>query len=138
MQLMQENISSNINAIKSNDNDGKCVKIRCHECDWFKPPPIKEFGIFATHPQIILVADCIWVEELVDPLMNTLDLYCRDETVVIFTYQQRGKAAHKKFWRRLKTLFQSIVEVNTEECGLHKPRSISLLECRRENVQQCV
>lgn len=134
MQLMQENVSLNINAIIGNDNNRGCLKIECRECDWFNPPLITEFGIFATHPQIILVADCVWVEELVDPLMNTLDIYCQEETVVIFTYQQRGKAAHTKFWHRLKTMFRSIVEVDTERvCGLAKPESLCLLECTTDS-----
>ena len=122
MELMQENITSNMNTIKegssstasnddSNDDNMKgCLKIECHVCDWFKPPSIVEFGFLNTHPQVILVADCVWVEELVDPLMNTLDLYCQEETLVFISYQKRGKSAHDQFWQRLKHLICSFFQ----------------------------
>ena len=140
MTLMNENISLNEDTIfnkerrGSHNNQIDCydTKIKCQVCDWFNPPPIGVFEFNSIHPEIILVADCIWIEELVDPLMNTLDKYCSNETIVIITYQQRGKVAHDKFWSRLRGIFDGILIVETENvCGLEKPDSFSVIECSK-------
>ncbi len=142
-------------------------KIKCQVCDWFNPPHISEYGFSSSssmYPDLILVADCVWIEELVEPLMNTLKKYCKGncpttttsscgdseeetssekesktekeseseaETLVIITYQQRGRGAHERFWKMIYEIFDSVVIVDTKEvCGLDKPDSFSLIECR--------
>ena len=154
LPLVQNNIHLNQNAI----NDGECNSIKCMEIDWFKPPPIETLSSCwslsllssgnlesttnmdinsNTHinsfPQVMLIADCIWLEGLVNPLMNTVEqLSHADHTEVIITYQRRGKAAHDVFWKRLRDAFTSIEELDTMAmCGLEKPESISLLICHR-------
>ena len=159
LPLVQNNIHLNQNAI----NDGECNSIKCMEIDWFKPPSIEvlsscwSLSLLSsgnldgsttsmdinsnsnTHmhnnsfPQVVLIADCIWLEGLVNPLMNTVEqLSHADHTEVIITYQRRGKAAHDVFWKRLRDAFTSIEELDTMAmCGLEKPESISLLICHR-------
>jgi predicted nicotinamide N-methyase len=143
VKLINDNISLNKGAISHNqekrhdnnedNNDNQKIiqcNCECQVCDWFDPPPIKVFGFMSIYPEIILIADCVWVEELVDPLMNTLEGYCNDETTVVITYQQRGKVAHERFWNRLRNMFDVIDSVDTETmCGLKKPNKISLIEC---------
>ena len=79
----------------------------------------------------MLIADCVWLEELVNPPMNTIEILSSImNTEVIITYQRRGKAAHDIFWKRLHSAFTSIEDVDTMGlCGLLKPESISLLIC---------
>jgi len=141
--LMNENIALNHNNNAMDDDRSESEtgnysfsKIKCQVCNWFDPPDIAEFGLSSTHPELIMVADCVWVEELVDPLMNTLEKYCSEETQIIITYQQRGKGAHERFWSRLK-VFDCVIVDTMDRCGLEKPDSFSLIECRmrRRNVK---
>jgi len=150
LPLVQSNIHLNQNAI----NDGGCNSIKCMEIDWFKPPPIETLSscwslssnldtnvdinsntstLINSFPQVMLIADCIWLEGLVNPLMNTVEqLSHAGHTEVIITYQRRGKAAHDVFWKRLRDAFTSIEELDTMEmCGLEKPEFMSLFICHR-------
>lgn len=107
-------------------------KLSNQVCDWFDPPSISQFQFGTVYPNVILVADCVWIAELVDPLMKTLDKYCNDDTLVLITYQQRGKVTHEEFWSQLKRLFGDIKLVDTESIHrLSKPSSLSLIECKR-------
>lgn len=125
MKLMKSNVQLNSAAIKM----ANCSRVDCLVLDWFNPPSIENLP-FA--PEVILIADCVWVEHLVDPLMNTVHLLCGDTTTVMITYQRRGKATHELFWKRLRDIFSDIVEVDTmNSCGLDKPESLSLLLCQR-------
>eukprot|EP00814_Leptocylindrus_danicus_P012039 CAMPEP_0116040838 /NCGR_PEP_ID=MMETSP0321-20121206/24628_1 /TAXON_ID=163516 /ORGANISM="Leptocylindrus danicus var. danicus, Strain B650" /LENGTH=222 /DNA_ID=CAMNT_0003520791 /DNA_START=383 /DNA_END=1048 /DNA_ORIENTATION=- len=83
-------------------------RIECVECDWFNPPPPSELvsgiGCDEYDVDVILVADCVWVEDLVTPLLRTLRLYTDEQAnagndgTVWISYQQRGARAHELFW----------------------------------------
>jgi predicted nicotinamide N-methyase len=91
LPLMKQNVEQNV----TNQN------ISCQECDWINPTPIKQ--LFSceqslsheeddteTHPDVILVADCVWISPLVAPLLQTLKAYTTNpSTSVVITYQQR-------------------------------------------------
>jgi hypothetical protein len=137
---MKQNVDRNRLAIESSE----CEGIHCIELDWFAPPDVNALlssisstsspSIQSQHfPQVILIADCVWLEELVNPLMDTVEKYCCDaRTEVIITYQRRGKAAHVLFWKRMRDIFRFIEQVDTfQACGQNKPESISLLICHR-------
>lgn len=128
LPLMKNNVSLNENAI-----DPKVYeRIRCMEIDWFNPPDINSISTGKMFPQVMLIADCVWLEELVNPLMNTIEKLCQKNTEVVITYQRRGRAAHNLFWNRLRGIFSCINDVDTIRlCKLEKPESISLLICRR-------
>ena len=80
LPLMKENVDSN------NLNDA----ISCKECDWFNPPALANLFSTSDDPDIILVADCVWLAPLVAPLLETLRAYTANgATKVIITYQQR-------------------------------------------------
>ena len=144
LQLMNENVVSNQESIFvtsgiSSDVVVTCERIECMECDWFAPPSVHQFGFTtalrdtiddkSSYPDIILVADCIWVEELVIPLMTTLEKYSHRGTRVIITYQKRGKNAHDLFISRLHGFFRNVIDVDSSKFGLSKPDTIFLFEC---------
>lgn len=80
LPLMKENVDSN------NLNH----TISCKECDWFNPPALANLFSTSDDPDIILVADCVWLAPLVVPLLETLCTYTSNKaTKVIITYQQR-------------------------------------------------
>jgi hypothetical protein len=88
---------------------------------------MNEFGA-----DVILIADCVWVQELVQPLLVTLEklLDGRSRPVqVLISYQRRGKAAHEDFWSGIHSLFDVVREPDTLHVGLEKPDCLYLLEC---------
>ncbi len=141
LPLMKENVLRNESAFSKGDgNDGALVE--CKECDWFDPPLIKDLFIHETaslycneydaaFPDVILVADCVWLSHLISPLLETLKLYARhSSTKVIITYQRRGRDAHDEFLSGMHNLFTNVVDVDTEESvGLAKPDVFHVFEC---------
>jgi len=125
LPLMRNNVNLNKDTIE-------CERIECMQLDWFDPPFIDTLSTSINFPEVMIIADCVWVEQLVNPLMDTVDKLCHDNTEVIVTYQRRGKGAHDLFMERLHGIFSKIENVDTMECcGLDKPESISLFLCRR-------
>jgi len=76
-------------------------------------------------PDVLLIADCIWLEELVTPLLQTVERIlqlCHDKNnnnnnrvqeepspvVVLISYQRRGKGAHDAFMNSLKSIFDTV------------------------------
>lgn len=125
-------INSNVSLNDAMINKRFCKKIECVEIDWFDPPESKVLcSQTKVFPQVMLIADCVWLEDLVNPLMDTVEKLCHKHTNVVITYQRRGRAAHDLFWKRLRGIFSSIENVDTmERCSLDKPESICLLICR--------
>ena len=84
------------------------------------------------YPDVILVADCVWLAQLIAPLLNTLKTYTTESTKVIITYQRRGKEAHEEFWEGIHDVFD-VVAVDTEKTvELAKPDVFYVLECRKK------
>lgn len=118
---------ANVNRHRTNVMASGCRRIECATCDWFDPPHMNEFGA-----DVILIADCVWVQELVQPLLATLEklLEGRSRPVqVLISYQRRGKAAHEDFWSGIHSLFHVVREPDTLHVGLEKPDCLHLLEC---------
>lgn len=141
LPLMRENMNLNMKQVQ----ESRCDSITCAVCDWFNPPSVNIFSFSSREtasavapslqlfPDVILVADCVWLEELVDPLLTTLDAFSGPATKVIVSYQRRGKNTHNRFWRGLHNTFKRVVEVdvNQSKCGLKKPSTLFLLECKK-------
>ncbi len=126
LPLIQKNVNLNRDII-----DASKVKLNCREIDWFNPPEVGLISSSKSFPEVMLIADCVWLEELVDPLINTIRKLCRNKTEVIFSYQRRGKATHDLFWARLRELFKVIDDIGGDRLRkLEMPESLSLLICR--------
>ncbi|KAL3766545.1 hypothetical protein ACHAW5_000780 [Stephanodiscus triporus] len=129
LPLMLENVKRNESSWRGIDKGSKTIE--CKECDWFRPPPISELFSNNNGPDVILVADCVWLAPLIAPLLRTLETYTDDSTTVIITYQQRGKDAHEEFWEGIHHMFD-VVAVDTETTvGLAKPDVFHVLECKK-------
>lgn len=133
LPLMRTNVDRNKSAWKDN------VIVSCKECDWFNPPNVDELLldqnceiIKSNYPDVILVADCVWISSLIAPLLHTLKQYTSESTEVFITYQQRGREAHEMFMEGVHEHFD-VVDVDTlEEAGLVKPDVFHLLRCKRK------
>jgi predicted nicotinamide N-methyase len=110
-----------------------CLRIECATCDWFDPPPMNEFFLNGDfEADVILIADCVWVQELVRPLLATLEKLLEGRShplQVLISYQRRGKAVHEDFWSGIHSLFPVIHQSDTSHLGLEKPGCLHLLEC---------
>ncbi|KAL9185253.1 hypothetical protein ACHAXT_003030 [Thalassiosira profunda] len=134
LPLMQSNVERNEALWKGPEM--RCRRIECKECDWFNPPPMKELfvnGNEETSPDVLLVADCVWISSLIAPLLQTLKQYTTPSTTVIITYQQRGRDAHEEFWQGVHDLFDVTVIDTEKSVGLAKPDVFHVLECRAKN-----
>ena len=142
MPLMQDNVERNLDAARSSG----CERMECRVLDWYYPPSdIAEFGfssrniasssdgceIIASQPDVILVADCVWLEELVSPLLNAIinvSRQCRKKPHVIISYQRRGKSTHDSFMAGLQSGFDVIEEV--DNACFKKPDVMCIFKCR--------
>ena len=132
LPLMEENIDRNQSSCQRNEIGGQIIT--CKVCDWFRPPPINELLTGTNIPDVILVADCVWLTPLIAPLLRSLDMYADASTKVIITYQQRGKDVHDEFWEGIHNLFD-VIDVDTETTvGLAKPNVFYLLECTKKKL----
>ena len=106
LPILKQNIAKNRCSIESSG----CARMSCMVCDWFDPKPSSEFGFSSgalMKPKtntidLILVADCVWVDELVRPLLTTLKKY---QCKTIISYQRRGQAAHDTLMNGLEEIF---------------------------------
>jgi Lysine methyltransferase len=115
----------------------------CQALDWYDPPSWQDLGEIMkpnnnTHwiPEVILVADCVWMQELVGPLFATLQTLAPKDGQssvnamrILISYQRRGKSTHEEFWNGLHTRFPNaiVTEVDVSQVGLSKPDVIYLL-----------
>mmetsp|Transcript_16325 Transcript_16325/g.23028 ORF Transcript_16325/g.23028 Transcript_16325/m.23028 type:complete len:342 (-) Transcript_16325:123-1148(-) len=134
-----------LNAKHHNDDmvSSGCEQVECVECDWFNPKSMSDLGSVITMKQhkdeqwqadVLLVADCVWLHELVAPLLATLRKIVQEATnplLVVVSFQRRAAKTHEAFWNGLRSIFSCVDEVDTASLGLEKPDVIYLLECSR-------
>lgn len=124
--------------ILSTSYEGKCKStsiscsykwlrgMECAVCDWYDPPSHTDLG----GANVMLVADCVWLQELVKPLLKTLKKLTANGNVrVIISYQRRGRSAHEEFRDGLHSIFSFVHYVDPRDTGLKKPDCLYLLEC---------
>lgn len=95
LPLINENIKQNSNLWRDKE-----VVVRSQELDWLDSDHKLE-----NPPDVILVADCVWMRELVEPLLHTLRRLCRKDTLVYISYQRRGRDTHAELMRGLHRWF---------------------------------
>ena len=125
LPLLRGNIEYNRHVVSE-----KCERIECIECDWFKASSIKKFPSFGTNSSIdiILAADCVWLEELVKPFLGTLSRLCSNrECKILISYQRRGKEVHDKFISGLNRMFIA----SEIEFTFKWSSAIQILECSK-------
>jgi predicted nicotinamide N-methyase len=147
LDLLQRNIRENECHWKTTGGGGGggsvsgCERMVCRECDWNCPP-----GRLSTsesddgdgeRADVILVADCVWVDPLVEPLLSTVVAFAtttrtkthhREDVRVLFSYQRRGKSTDELFWTGLRRRFASVDILDDENLG--QPVSLQLISCR--------
>ncbi|XP_057183882.1 protein-lysine methyltransferase METTL21D [Triplophysa rosa] len=93
---------------------------------------------FLPHPHYILMADCIYYEQSVVPLAETLKLLAGPETCIICCYEQRTVGVNPEMEKRFFELL--LQDFQSEEVPLEKQDSefsspdIHLLHLRRKAI----
>ena len=138
MKIMEHNINSN----KERIDESHCTKIECIACNWFDPPHISTFDFAINgddndvYPDVILIADCVWLDELVNPLFQTINKYISTpisspKTEVIITYQRRGNATHQSFLSNLHKSFTLVNELSIPDHRLQYPENLFIYSCQK-------
>lgn len=148
VHLLSENTKLNKQLWRS----AGCDAVTCTTLDWFDPtilpiPGGNESASLQACWNVILLGDCVWTLDLVEPLINTLraliDQYqarrikndAEPQLELLISYQRRGQPAHESFWSTIYLLFD-VEKVNTVKLGIGLPNPKLLLRrCTpRQNV----
>ncbi|KAI2506564.1 lysine methyltransferase [Fragilaria crotonensis] len=129
MELMKANVAKNEASVKAAD---------CRVCDWCTPPEF-HVGDTWTLCNVLLIADCVWIDELVEPLLNTISSFLDSSHGVvkaIVSYQRRGNSAHDLFWPGMRRLFDNVEKIVVQ---IDKPANLDIyvchVHCPRKMVQ---
>mmetsp|Transcript_3808 Transcript_3808/g.5827 ORF Transcript_3808/g.5827 Transcript_3808/m.5827 type:complete len:334 (-) Transcript_3808:354-1355(-) len=135
LPLMKLNVGYNYDDIIKSG----CEQVVCVECDWFNPQSMSALGSSMVAQEdeqwqadVLLVADCVWLHELVAPLLATLRKLVQEATaplLVVVSFQRRAAKTHEAFWSGLHSIFTHVEEVDIASMDLEKPEVIHLLEC---------
>ena len=128
LPLMKANVQQNIHHFQQQQQPKQQILgIDCQPCNWFHPSHLMEWSA-----DVVLLADCVWVQDLVPPLLQTLEMFVaqQESVMMIVSYQQRGKAAHTIFWEGMNKLFSRIVELDIASMGLSKPPVLHIYTCQ--------
>eukprot|EP00466_Bigelowiella_natans_P012985 jgi/Bigna1/72454/fgenesh1_pg.20_\ len=124
LKNLRINARRNSDAIK---NAGGTLHVE--ELDWKNPKKSAKNIPFADL-DFVVASDVIWVEWLIQPLVQTLDYILssskrrketnhKRETCIILSHQTRSKASDAKFFAELRKLDMRWKEINSE---LHHPK----------------
>jgi predicted nicotinamide N-methyase len=125
LELLERNVRNSQAQWKA----GGCQEMLCRECDWTRPPErlTSDDGF-----DVILVADCVWMEHLVDPLLATVGTFVEwapksCDVRVLFSYQRRGRSTDDRFWAGLRQRFAAVDILDEDLC---QPDVLKLISCR--------
>ncbi len=104
-------------------------------CDWFDPPDNLFPSDDSHDARIIVLADCVWMKELVQPLFETLEKYATPNTMVLVSYQTRGKDTDGLFWNEVRRVFSQIHSVPSRE-SIPIPPVFHLLCCSKQKFMR--
>ena len=136
-QVVLTDLPSAVPRLRRNIDANRAVfpsytSVSCCPCDWFDPCNLSDL-LPSSHPDLVLVADCVWMEDLIEPLFATLRRYTMTPSAsrVLFAYQRRGKRTDEVFWEALSSLFGTIEHLHLPHPILPRPDIFHLLVCHR-------
>ena len=94
--------------------------------DWCTPPP-------TLRPDVLLLADCVYLESAFQPLIDTLLTLSTVDTEILFCYQKRRKA-DKRFFALLKRsfVFHDVDDDHEARMREYRRQGTQLLRIRRK------
>ena len=132
LPLMRENLLLNFPSTDSNTAPSESGNgfVRVAELDWATPPP----ALFTDPaPDVLLLADCVYLESAFQPLVDTLAALATDKTEILFCYQKRRKA-DKRFFGLLKKqfAFEDVADDDETRTKEYRRQGTQLLRIRKK------
>lgn len=131
LPLMRENLALNFplspNSTSStpSSDDGFC---KVDELNWGEPLPPS-----IPPPDVLLLADCVYLESAFQPLIDTMVELSRPDTEILFCYQKRRKA-DKRFFALLKRqfVFEDVKDDDEARMEEYRRQGTQLLRIRKK------
>jgi predicted nicotinamide N-methyase len=116
---MQENVNQNLTV-------SEIERVSCLALEWGLPIPVE---ILKNGPyDLILVSDCIYKEELFQPLINTIIIICQNSAdCQVLIAQQVRRKADKRFWKLMKKGGFCVNEIDIDTNGNSR---LHIYECK--------
>lgn len=126
LPLMRENLHLNFPTSSTSSSGDAFVKVA--ELDWGTPIS-PEFG----QPDVLLLADCVYLEIAFQPLVETMAALSTSETEILFCYQKRRKA-DKRFFGLLRKSFtwEDIVDDDETRMKEYRRQGTQLLRIKKK------
>jgi hypothetical protein len=67
--------------------------------------------LFNAQPDLVIAADVVWVEALIQPLVDALGCLCGPATVVVLAHQSRSTRSDDAFFSRIDASFDRCARV---------------------------
>ncbi|KAJ1020691.1 hypothetical protein NDA16_004083 [Ustilago loliicola] len=133
LPLMRENLLLNFPTSSSNDTSTNTTTngfITVAELDWSRTP---ESTFTDPMPDVLLLADCVYLETAFQPLIDTMAALSTSETEILFCCQKRRKA-DKRFFGMLKKqfVFQDVADDDAERMREYRRQGTQLLRIRKK------
>ena len=134
LALMRENLhlnfppsSASASASLSSSSEGF---VRVAELDWAVEP---DEMFTKPMPDVLLLADCVYLEAAFQPLIDTMAALSTPETEILFCYQKRRKA-DKRFFALLKKrfVFQDVADDDPARASEYRRQGTQLLRIRKK------
>ncbi|KAJ3272288.1 hypothetical protein HDV01_005827 [Terramyces sp. JEL0728] len=85
--------------LKFNVESAKLPNLKAEILDWKQPPLLDQYDM-------IIMSDLITWPELYTPLVNTIDLLCSNDTLIVFSHECRSFEKEQKFYQKLSKKFK--------------------------------
>lgn len=138
LPLMRENLVLNFPSSTPPSQDSNTTTspgvatgfVSVAELDWGTTP----LPLFTKPlPDVLLLADCVYLESAFQPLIDTMAALSTTETEILFCYQKRRKA-DKRFFAMLKKtfVFEDVADDDVERTKEYRRQGTQLLRIRKK------
>jgi predicted nicotinamide N-methyase len=125
LPILESNLENNRSVLQG----AGCHDAMCCLLDWFHPEAFKK-AQQKKSIDVLVVADCVWMHDLVEPLFTTIQQIADANTLILISYQQRGRSTHEAFMYYLSKAFH-VEEILGSDVGVEKPGVLHLYRCRK-------
>lgn len=132
LSLMQENQDLNDLPASHEGSNANATTVQVEELNWGEPIP----AIIPSKPDVLLLADCVYLESAFEPLVQTMTELSTKDTEILFCYQKRRKA-DKRFFIYLKKhfIFKDVDDDDPQRTVLYRRQGTQLLRVYKKEAR---
>lgn len=132
LSLMQENQDLNGLPTSQDALPAHTATVQVEELNWGEPIP----SVIPPKPDVLLLADCVYLESAFEPLVQTMTDLSTKETEILFCYQKRRKA-DKRFFIYLKKhfTFKDVDDDDPQRTLLYRRQGTQLLRVYKKEAR---